>query len=54
MNKQSRLKYLWIVNTLYHAKQQDTSIDAKTIKAVFNIPLKDAITILDQFNKGLA
>lgn len=54
MNKQSQLKHDWIMNTLYNARQQDTSIDAATIKAVFNIPLRDAITILNTFNKGLA
>jgi len=52
MNNQSQLKYDWIMNTLYNARQQDTLIDASTIKAVFNIPLKDAVSIQNTFNKG--
>jgi len=52
MTNQSQLKYDWIMNTLYNARQQDTQIDAATIKAVFNIPLKDAVSILNTFNKG--
>jgi len=52
MNNQSQLKYDWIMNALYNARQQDTKIDAATIKAVFNIPLKDAVSILNTFNKG--
>jgi len=52
MNPQSVTKYHWIVRTLQQAKDNDTLIDANTIKAVFNIPIKDARLILTNFNKG--
>jgi hypothetical protein len=52
MTKQSQLKYDWIISTLYQSKQNNINIDAATIKAVFNIPLKDAVSILNTFNKG--
>ena len=52
MNDQSKLKYNWIINTLYQSKQNNIHIDANIIKAVFNIPLNDARSILNTFNKG--
>lgn len=52
MTKQSQLKYDWIISTLYQSKQNNINIDASIIKAVFNIPLKDAVSILNTFNKG--
>ena len=52
MNPQSVIKYHWIIRTLQQAKDNDTQIDAKTIEAVFNIPLKDASLILTNFYKG--
>jgi len=52
MNNQSQLKHDWIISTLYQSKQNNIHIDASIIKAVFNIPLKDAVSILNTFNKG--
>jgi hypothetical protein len=52
MNNQSEFKRNWIISTLHQSKQNNIHIDARIIKAVFNIPLKDAVSILNTFNKG--
>jgi hypothetical protein len=52
MTNQSKLKYNWIISTLYQSKQNNIHIDASIIKAVFNIPMNDAKAILNTFNKG--
>lgn len=50
MDKQSILKYEWILNTL--DKMHNKEVKAETIQAVFNIPLNDARDILRQYKEG--
>lgn len=53
MNKQSQYKYAWIIDSLDRMHNIQCNIDADILKAVFNIPLKDAELILNHFyNKG--
>jgi hypothetical protein len=53
MNKQSQYKYAWIIDSLDRMHNIQCNIDANILKAVFNIPLKDAELILNHFyNKG--
>lgn len=45
-------KYDWIIDTMNRYKVLDLPIEAETIQAVFNIPLPDAMIILDHYKKG--
>lgn len=60
MDTQTIHKYDWIIKTLTlwssnygtstsTSKPKEVAMDAETIKAVFNIPLKDARLILNHF-----
>ena len=62
MDIQTTYKYDWIIKTLTlwssnyststsTSNQKEITMDAETIKAVFNIPLKDAKLILNHFTK---
>ena len=62
MDIQTTYKYDWVIKTLSlwssnyststsTSNQKEITMDAETIKAVFNIPLKDARLILNHFTK---
>ena len=62
MDIQTTYKYDWVIKTLSlwsnnyststsTSNQKEIVMDAETIKAVFNIPLKDAKLILNHFTK---
>ena len=62
MDIQTTYKYDWVIKTLSlwssnyststsTSNQKEITMDAETIKAVFNIPLKDAKLILNHFTK---
>jgi hypothetical protein len=62
MDIQTTYKYDWVIKTLSlwssnyststsTSNQKEIVMDAETIKAVFNIPLKDARLILNHFTK---
>jgi len=62
MDIQTTYKYDWVIKTLSlwssnyststsTSNQKEIVMDAETIKAVFNIPLKDARLILNHFIK---
>ena len=62
MDIQTTYKYDWVIKTLSFwssnystststSNQKEIVMDAETIKAVFNIPLKDARLILNHFTK---
>ena len=62
MDIQTTYKYDWVIKTLSlwsstyststsTSNQKEITMDAETIKAVFNIPLKDARFILNHFTK---
>ena len=62
MDIQTTYKYDWVIKTLSlwssnyststsTSNQNEITMDAETIKAVFNIPLKDARLILNHFTK---
>lgn len=61
MDMQTVYKYDWIIKTLTiwstnyststsKSNKKEITMDAEIIKAVFNIPLKDAKFILNHFN----
>jgi hypothetical protein len=62
MDIQTTYKYDWVIKTLSlwssnyststsTSNKKEIVMDAETIKAVFNIPLKDARLILNHFTK---
>jgi hypothetical protein len=48
----SLYKYDWIIDTLNRYSVLNLPIEAETIQQVFNIPLPDAVIILNNYSEG--